>query len=201
MQEELARLTTQHAKLAGAQACRNLIAKYCYFNNASRITELLGLWAEDEAVTLETPWGTYLGKAGVTRCYLQDGIGDREDNPDKMKGRLIIHEADTIRVTVSDDAQSAEASWLSPGNAAYPDADGVCRAYWWWRRHTATFIRENGAWKFLKMTIAPVFKTPYEQSWLTTGPEDFTEQMQQSSADLPPAQEPWFFGQPYKEVL
>ena len=201
MQEELARLTAQHAKLAGAQACRNLIARYCYFSNASRIGELLELWAEDPAVCLETPVGTYLGKAGVARCYLQDGIGDREDNPDKMKGRLIIHESSTIQVTVSEDAQTAEATWLSPGNAAYPDAEGVCHAYWWWRRHKAAFIVENGTWKFLKMTIVPVFKTRFEQSWLTSGPEDFSEEIRQSSADLPPAQEPWFFGQPYKEVL
>ena len=201
MEQTLQELTLLQARLTGAQACRNLIAKYCYFNNACRMKELLALWSDSDACRLETPWGIYLGKAGVSRCYLQDGIGDRSENPDKMKGILTIHEAGSVQVTVSEDGTSATASWISPGNVARPDPDGVCRAYWWWRRHKAAFTLEGSEWKFLQLTVAPVFRTPFDQNWLEAGPEDFSAQIQASTADLPPAEKPWFFDQPYKEVL
>lgn len=155
------------ARVEAAQACRNLMGKYSYFHTAMRNKDYVKLWAERPDDLLVLPWGYYRGIEGVRACYLQDH-GDRSDpeiqNSPILKGGMMMHCMDTEVLEVAADGRTARGVWITPGTETAP-APGKEKGSWCWGKYEVEFIKEDGVWKFWKMTLFPLFLTPYDRSW------------------------------------
>ena len=178
--EQLELLDRKLERLEAAQACRNLMGKYCYYHCAFRNKEYVELWARRADDLLVMPWGEYRGFEGVKTCYLEDH-GDRSDPAvyERHRGSVMIHEMDTEILEVAADGQTAKGCWLTPGSETYVDreGDGKGHAEWCWGKYAVDFIKEDGVWKFWHMRLYPLFKAEYGKSWVDypqpEEPEDF----------------------------
>lgn len=146
--------------------CKNLIGKVMYYGVAWLNRELVDLWADRDDDLLMMPWGTYDGRKGVERCYLQD-FGDRRDpgKLEKLRGIMMLYTVDTPVVTVSEGGETAYGIWTSSGADTWREKDEHPQGYWRWGRYAVDFIRENGIWKIWKMRFYPYFLTKYSVSW------------------------------------
>ncbi len=174
------------ARMAAAQACRNLMGKYSYLYTAMRHRDYVALWADRDDDLLVMPWGYYKGKEGVVTCYVKDH-GDRSDPEVQrspiFKGAMMMHAMDTPVVEVAGDGKTARGCWISPGHEScfIPDTSKnpdwkkgdpitddmlVSSAEWAWSKYQVDFILEDGQWKFWKMRLWPIYKTDFYVSWI-----------------------------------
>ncbi len=178
-------------ELEAAQACRNLIGCFSYYQSAFRNRELLALWSNREDVALHCCAGSFIGQTALRQYFL--GLqGDRDDPgvAAQIQGVLLLHELDTEVLEVAMDAGTAHGVWFSPGNETrLADASGnerpdtsrgtaelEARCYWTWDKVEADFILEDGIWKIWHITISPIFKTRFEVPWTQSpieAPADF----------------------------
>lgn len=153
------------------QACRNIMARYCYYHTAFRHKAYVeNCWAKREDCCLKMPWGAYLGIEGVKRCYLQEH-GDRSDprTYETLKGAMFMHCLDTECLEVAEDGQTARGVWVSPGHETAVRGDDIM-ANWCWGKYAVDFIKEGGEWRIWHLQLFPLFNTPYETRWTDIPP-------------------------------
>ncbi len=169
----LEELTLAYERQAAVVTCRNMMARYVMYHACSRHKEYVAMWADRDDCILDMPWGIYLGKKGVERCYLVDH-GDRSD-PEylkTLKGCMFVHALDTECIEVAADGMTARASWISPGHETSLDENGKAHGMWAWSKYGVDFIKEDGEWKFWHMRVYPMFRTPYDKCWTENKPYD-----------------------------
>ena len=162
---ELNELLREAERLEAYQACRNLMGKYSYLHTAFRNKEYVELWAKRDDDRLTMPFGVFKGWEGVRRCYV-DIHGDRSipEDAEAVKGLMMIHEMCTEVIEVAADGKTAKGIWITPGTETSP-APGKEKGSWCWGKYEVEFIKEDGMWKFWKMTLFPLFLTPFDRSW------------------------------------
>lgn len=155
------------ARIEGAQACRNLMAKYLFYHTAGRHADYVALWANRDDCTLKMPWGRNDGIEGIKQCYLVEHGNVDEAAGDPGLPFVAIHDMDTEVIEVAADGQTAKAAWISPGHETFPSKEkpGTLVPQWCWGRYGVDFILEDGQWKFWHMELAPLFKCPYDKAW------------------------------------
>lgn len=158
-------LLLQADRMEAVQACRNLMGKYSYYHTAFRNIEYMELWSKRDDCQLTMPFGIFDGYEGVRRCYV-DCHGDRSqpDFEEFAKGFMMMHQMNTEVIEVAADGQTAKGVWISPGHETAPQA-GKERGAWCWGKYEVEFIKENGQWKFWKLTLFPLILTPIDRSW------------------------------------
>jgi hypothetical protein len=199
----VAQLRLGFDRVAGAQACRNLMGKLSYYGSALRSQDALTLWSQRSDSLLWLDFGVYHGYSAISQYYLEV-LGDRNDpgklDSSDMKGTMVMHCMDTQMLEVAGDGQTARGCWLSPGHDTHV-VDGVPQANWCWQKYQADFILENGVWKIWKLHIMPLFNTPYDVCWVDQpktapvpqkGCDPVPRETYTYSPDTPyPADEPW----------
>lgn len=195
MDEREERLELLADRMEAVQACRNLMGKYSYYHTAFRNRDYLQLWAHRDDCRLVMPFGCYDGYDGVYRCYVEFH-GDRSD-PDfeqYAKGLMMIHQMNTEVIQVAADGKTARGCWYSTGHETAPDP-GKEKGCWSWGAYQVEFIREDGVWKFWKLTLFPVLLQPIDRSWA----EPLVELTGMHAIDAVPADRPldrpmYFYG-------
>ena len=171
-------------RLEAVQACRNLMGKYAFYHTAFRNIEYVNMWARREDTYYMFPFGEYFGWDGVEECYVSGGHGDRSVlvATGGLNGSVMFHEMDTECIEVADDCQTAKGVWMCPGHETHGDGD----AQWCWGCYEVEFIQEDGVWKIWHMTLAPIFKQSYYDSWAGTASLPLPAGKEKAAAGGPP---------------
>ena len=155
--------------LEDIDAIKNLKARYCALCDAGFDADgLAGLFTED-AVWEGGSFGHYEGREAIRKFYR--GIPQQlsfaahfvmnsqvEVSGDRAVGRWKLLEPCTFSGTY-------KLSGLSARVAPIVQYDPISHAVWGAADYEDEFIKVNGEWKFKKVTLVPVFYTPYEDGW------------------------------------
>lgn len=154
--------------------CKNLMGKVMFYGAGYMNKTLITLWSNREDCRLVMPWGTYEGRKGVERCYLED-FGDRTDpgKLEQMRGVLMMYSVDTPVIEVADDGKSAKGIWLSSGCESWREGSEHPNSMWRWGTYETDFVYEDGTWKIWHMTFYPYFLTDYHTPWTESKAYDY----------------------------
>lgn len=181
-QNVLEQLDRDLSRVEAAEACRNLMGKYCYYQASFRTKEYVDLWAKRDDDLLILPWKTYNGYEAVKDFYMNE-FGDRSDPEtyNKIHGAMLLHEMDTEILEVAEDCRTAKGAWISQGNETHVDSPDKgngrdnAHAKWCYGKYGVDFILDSdGRWKIWHMRLYPVFKCNYGESWVDSSyaPDD-----------------------------
>ena len=144
------------------QECLNCIDKYTYYFNAGRYDLIAALWADREDSSVEMAWGTYCGKSGVDKCYLNF----HEHLDIEKNGSFFIHSFVTPVLEVAGDGKTASAVFFSPGVETPPPQPGEeAECLWCWIKYGVDFIKVDGVWKIWHLSTFGWFMCDYHKSW------------------------------------
>lgn len=155
-------------RLEDIHEIQNLMSRYSYLHTAGMHSETVDLFAQNTPGTrAELPeWGVYEGIEGIRRLY--PGLHNYFEG-DRI-GQMHQHTLTTPVIEVAGDGKTAKAVWISPGHETGPFKDGKLKAYWAWCKYGCDFVKEDGKWKIWHLHVYGIFFTPYDQSWVETGP-------------------------------
>lgn len=161
MKAELQQLKKQVQHLEDIQAIEKLQARYAHLlftGHFDQIVECCYAHEHDEDVSVEfSDSGIYKGIDSVRALY--DGFSVAN----KIPGFFIMHMSVDPYIEIASDGLSAHSHWLSPGATATPS-----HASWVWGPYYVDYVKEEGEWRILHSNLAPIFRTPYEKSWIAT---------------------------------
>ena len=75
-------------------------------------------------------------------------------------GDMVAKASASPFVVIADDGMSAHGVWFVPGISSELDETGNVRANYFQEKNAVDFIKENGAWKILRLDIYVDFQTP-----------------------------------------
>lgn len=140
------------------QAITNLEHAYGYYVDKHLFHQVIDLFSDDATVEISDR-GIFVGKAGVTRIFLE-GLGGGKDGLDQ--GQLYNHIQVEGVVNVAPDGMHAKGRFramVQVASAKFNSAilsDGV---------YENEFVKKNGVWMFSKMRYWPTYYTPYKEGW------------------------------------
>ncbi len=164
--KNLETLAYELERYAAADACMQLISRYFDLHTQGRNREVVDLFADRDDNRLEMPWGVYIGKKGIERCFLED-YGDVSDpeTAEKMKGVLNVHTFGTSVIEIDDENKTARAIGNGPGFETFTEG-GDPKAFWAWAKYGIDFINEEGTWKIWSFKVYPLFRSPYDVAFV-----------------------------------
>jgi len=153
-------------RLESIDEIQKLMSKYEYFLSAAMFDGILNLFAckvPDISINIGD-WGDYRGVEGLKRLFrfmsemmTQPGIAAETDLSNPV-------------IEVAGDMKTARAVWMGPGFETTRDPrNGNVRAAWCYTRYACDFIKEEGQWKFWRMSNFLTFFADYEKSWAEGG--------------------------------
>lgn len=161
-------LILENARLAAINEIQNLMARFEYFHTARMHEEAAKLFtAERDDVYFSLDGiGVFSGRDGIQRLFTR--FFPLIQGPDP-KGLMRIHTVTTSVLEVAGDGETAKGVWVSPGNeTAVPPGGDKPEATWVWSYLECDFVRDSTGWKIWHYTLHPIFKTPYDTSWVET---------------------------------
>lgn len=82
------------------------------------------------------------------------------DNSNLGIGDMMSKASASPFVVIADDGMSAHGIWFVPGIGSELDVNGNVRANYYQEKNAVDFIKEDGAWKILRLDIYVDFQTP-----------------------------------------
>jgi hypothetical protein len=148
-------------RLQAVNEIQNVFSRLDYFHASCKKKEALDLFAlKSPDVSAEVAaTGVYVGENVKKLIMIEGGSEPRV-------GGLGLHCRTTAVIEVARDGKTAKALWLSPGLETGPFAGKKLEAAWCWCKYGVDFIKEDGRWKIWHLHTYPVFKVPYDQSWV-----------------------------------
>ena len=160
MKAELQQLRKQVQHLEDLQAIEKVQARYAHLlftGHFDQIVETCYARKRDDVSVEFSDSGIYQGIDSVRALY--EGFAVANEIP----GFFIMHMSVDPYIEIASDGMSARSHWLSPGATATPS-----RASWVWGPYYVDYVKEDGEWRILHSNLAPLFRTPYEKSWIAT---------------------------------
>lgn len=168
LEQKIEALARENARLHAVNEIQNLMAKFEYFHTARMHDDVAKLFAtehEDVFFSLDGI-GVFSGQEGIQRLFGR--FFPLIQGPDP-KGLMRIHTVTTPVLEVAGDGQTAKGIWISPGTeTATPPGGDKPEGTWVWSYLECDFVRESTGWKIWHYTLHPIFKTPYDTSWVDT---------------------------------
>lgn len=141
---------------------RNLMGRFAIFCSAGQFTRAAALFSETNQVYLQqSDVGIYEGRASVYAYFEQ-----LEKNAVAGSFRMIPITSEVIEV--AGDGESAQGMWFINGLSAVKDPGNLSAAaadLWINDKLAVEFVRENGAWRILRMNINEEMRATYYKSW------------------------------------
>lgn len=176
-------------EIADQLAISNLQGRYMYYLEAHRYDDVLALFAQNHPeVSVEIgEGGVYVGRAKVEAMFLQV-LRPFFTQP----GMMPLHMLTTPVIEVDSLAGHAQGMWQTIGCNSFPDEGGL-HAVWQQGTYDNLYIRENGAWRILRMRWLANFRTSFDRGWVREplyqlAPLDWSQFPQELHPDLPPSQ-------------
>lgn len=177
VEERLAILELENARVRAARECENIMNRYSYKLLFGQVEECLDLFAlKTPGVRVSIgPFGIWEGSESVKRCYLEfhpfltyGKIGGSVRSP----GMLMADSNGEAIVEVAGDGKTAKGLWIVVGADTAGKAEGKLRGYWCWSKRAADFIKEDdGKWKIWHYGVYGIFHTPYVKDWVESEPD------------------------------
>jgi hypothetical protein len=131
---------------------------YGYYLDNKMGDQIIDLFSDDtESVEIG---GVYLGKEGVKRVFKRFGGGP-------IPGEMQLHTMEQPVIDVDPDGKTAKGRWRIIWSRAQ-EIEGEFKALWAQGLYENEYIKENGKWKFKKLVLWTIYRTPYEDGWVKT---------------------------------
>jgi hypothetical protein len=142
--------------LKDIEAINRLQRAYGFYLEHWMTREIVDLFADNPETSVTLAPGTWLGKDGVQR-YFDHNKPDNE----------FLHQVMQVSgiVDVNPDGNTAKGRWYGFGGAAMPLGKGM-RQTFISGIYTATYIKEKGIWKFLKLQFDGVYSAKPQEGWV-----------------------------------
>jgi hypothetical protein len=174
-------------RVADIQEIANLQGRYMYYLEAHRYDDVLALFSRDAGVNVEIgEGGVYVGPAKVEALFRQ------VLRPFfTLPGMMPLHMLTTPVIEVDSAAGQGHGMWQTIGCNSFPEEGGL-RAVWQQGTYDNLYIREEGAWRILRMRWIANFRTPFDRGWVEEplyrlAPLDWSRFPEDARPDLPPS--------------
>lgn len=144
------------------QAVANVQGRYMYYLEGHRYDDILSLFALDHPEVLVEigEGGGYSGGEKVRTMFLN------VMRPFFMRpGMLPLHMLTTPVIEVDLQSGRARGMWQTFGCASFPSEDGL-KAVWQQGAYDNSYVKQDGAWKILRMRWFPNFRSSFDQGWV-----------------------------------
>jgi hypothetical protein len=175
----LQQLATRVQYLEDMIAIQKLQSQYAQYLFTQQYSKILEHCYAQKASGIEIEFsdsGVYKGAEGVRRLF------KAFEGAKQIAGFFTLHTTVNPYIEIAKDGQSAKSSWLSPGAASSPSG-----ARWIWGPYYVDYVREDGQWKIRRSVFAPLFRTEYEKSWLTSTDSGTVRNSIAAQPDGPPS--------------
>lgn len=199
LRAQLASLEKEEVLLSARDTIENLMSRYQYLVSAMETDSIV-----DECFAAHTPnttaefasSGVYVGVESIKRVY---------QGWKKIPGCLYVCTTTTPIIEVAGDGQTAKGVWVCLGNES--DARGKyvrdpatgdyvvanpeikVMADWILQRYGVDFILEDGKWKIWHLHLYDVFRTPFDEDWVSYSVHR-DQELNESNLTFPPADLP-----------
>lgn len=164
----------------------NLQGRYMYWLEGHRYERVLECFARAPDVSAEIgESGVYVGRAKVEALFLH------VLRPFfSLPGMMPVHMLTTPVVEVDAGGMRAAGMWQTIGCNSFPDGKGGLKAVWQQGTYDNLYIREEGAWRILRMRWLANFRTSFDRGWvdeplMRLAPLDWSEMQPDHRPDLP----------------
>jgi ketosteroid isomerase-like protein len=159
-QPSLEALAARLQRLEDIEAIKQLKARYARACDPTHhVDELMSLFTEDAIFDVGEEYGCYEGKAAI-RKFLE---GADDIIP------WALHYMISPLIEMAEDGQTAHGSWYlwEPANMPNPRT-GELEAIWIAGVYHEDFVKQDGQWKFQKITLRMEIMSPYNDGWVKT---------------------------------
>jgi hypothetical protein len=151
---------------------------YGYYLEHWMTQEIVDLFADNPETSVTLAPGTWLGKDGVQR-YFDHNKPDNE----------FLHQVMQVNgiVDVNPDGKTAKGRWYGFGAVSLPQGKGIRQSFIS-GIYTATYIKEKGIWKFLKLQFDMLYSARQNPGWVSperTAAADPNVRVEMVVADVP----------------
>ncbi len=177
------KITPEQAALKAwsARECENLMNKYEWLLSHSQFEAVMRLFATHlDDVRVELPFGKWVGKASLERCFLNLHRFMQCDETGQQKvGTYIFNYNVNPIVEVADDLKTAKGLFPAPGDSMLCGDDGKFKTGCGIALRTADFIynEEEDRWQFWHYVVTGITSHPFG-----VAPTDNTLNVQTSAA-------------------
>jgi len=139
----------------------NLQGRYMYYLEAHRYDDVLALFADDPEVSVEIgEGGVYRGRAKVEAMFLH------VLRPFfTLPGMMPLHMLTTPVIEVNRDGLRGRGMWQTLGCNSFPGDEGL-KAVWQQGTYDNAYVKQDGAWKILRMRWLANFRTSFDKGWV-----------------------------------
>jgi SnoaL-like domain len=158
-------LETRIQKLEDIEAIRKLQYAYGYYIQHWQEEELVGLFAKDASIDMGKG-GLYKGEKGVRLFF---NFSNHYATTLKKAPPEYLHQLMPLSgiIDVEVEGKTAKGRWYGFGVYAIPNA-GEVKALFGTGIWENEFVKEDGTWKFQKLSYCLTFSSPYEDGWIKT---------------------------------
>ena len=159
MEARIKELENKVRILDDLEAIKRLQRSYGYYIEHWMYEDIIDCFSDSADTELNILVGRYLGKEGVRRYF--EGEKRRSGNPE------VLHQVMQLSgvVDISPDGKSAEGRWFGLGCVSIPNDKGVMQNISG-GIYNATYIKEDGKWKILKLVWNPTYMFDPRQGWV-----------------------------------
>ena len=161
------KITPEQAALKAwsARECQNLMNKYEWLLGHSQFEAVMNLFATNrDDVRVELPFGKWVGKASLERCFLNlhKFMQCDEDGKPKPGTYLFNYNVNPI-IEVADDLKTAKGLFPAPGDAMLQGPDGKFKTNCGIALRTADFIynEEEDRWTIWHYVVTGITSHPF----------------------------------------
>jgi len=161
--ERLERLERQVQRVTDYQEISNLHGRYNHLVLGHHWEPILAMFAQHTpGVTAEVAEsGVFHGTEGVRRVFV-DMLGKLYNYP----GMLALHELTTPVIEVARDGRTAKGMWFTWGANTNNHPQRGLIPIWQSLRYNHTFVKEDGAWKFLNFRAHLIIRSSFDKGWV-----------------------------------
>ncbi len=159
MEARIKELENKVRILDDLEAIKRLQRSYGYYIEHWMYEDIIDCFSDSADTELNILVGRYLGKDGVRRYF--EGEKRRSGNPE------VLHQVMQLSgvVDINPDGKSAEGRWYGLGCVSLPNDKGVLQNISG-GIYNATYIKEDGKWKILKLVWNPTYMFDPRQGWV-----------------------------------
>jgi hypothetical protein len=158
-EKKIKELEKKVAILEDIEGIKRLQRSYGYYIEHWMYEELIDCFADSPDTVLNISVGIFEGKAGIKRYF--SGEKDRSANPE------VLHQIMQLSgvVDIAEDGKTAEGRWYGFGLASLPQGKGIIQNLTS-GIYTATYIKEAGKWRILKLMWNPEIYADPTVGWV-----------------------------------
>lgn len=161
---DLQELEREVTRLEDLQEIEDLQQKYGYYMDSHHREEVVDLFSDNtESIEIESV-GLFLGKEGVKKFFLDNDLIEKGETAVPGWIHILIMMSQDV-IDIDPSGRTAKGRW-NTWLAEAMMVGGIPRQQWVQGYYENEYVKEEGKWKFKKLSWNVTFFTSFEAGWL-----------------------------------